>query len=454
MKLYLTFFLTLTFLLLSCQTTQKPGEYTGKDGIVMTLAGGIPTRIYTEQDLPIQKITGNVGIGFQDQVLGTRANHTGDIDLGVKIWNKGTSFVRGAVYLSGYDPSIIAFEGQDDNVKNLQAYRDCTLSVDRLGFGLFSGNLQCQRIDLGNTFGNVSLGLAINKQGHVAFDLAGLDLSKTLDKVLNTRFFERAQLFGKTDISYTQNDAGKRFDITFKNPDLDIAYASRGRLFLAAFSFIDFTMNGKGAEYLLPPSTADYPGTNAQYFNFRGTVRGLPAGQPTATQTILVKTCYLYSTYASPSVCIDPDPSSATKKVCTPTRYTNGKGQGAPVAITSIQQETTPTKIYFNIDIENIGGGQLYDPGSIQRCNPYYPLPVTDNDLDTVLVGAAYIGKQRLECDPPLAVRLFKNKGRVRCWYDLKDAFTSKTGYLTPFTLELWYGYSTSLSRTINIKRS
>ncbi|MEK6963581.1 MAG: hypothetical protein AABX70_04085 [Nanoarchaeota archaeon] len=454
MKTYIGVLFLLTLFLISCQATQKSGEYTGKDGVIISFTGGVPTRIYTEQDLPIQMIIGHaIGIGFQDQVLGTTLEHKGDVDIGVKVWNKGTSFVRGAVYLSGYDPKIISFEGQDDNVGKLQTYKDCTLNLDRLGFGLLSGNFQCQSIDLGS-LGKVNLGLAVNKQGQVAFDLGGLNLDTALDKLFKTNLFERTALFGKTDISFSKNDAGTRFDLTFNNPDLDVAYSSRGRLFLAAFSFIDFTMNGKGVEFLLPPSIADYPGTNAQYFNFHGVVHGLPLGQPSADQTILVKTCYLYSTYSSPSVCIDPDPSSATKKVCTPTRYSSSSGQGAPVAITSISEETTPTKIYFNIDIENIGGGQLYDPGYIQRCNPYYPLPVTDNDLDTVLVGAAYIGKQRLTCDPPMAVRLFQKKGRVRCYYDLKDAFTSKTGYQTPLTLELWYGYSTSMQKTINIKRT
>ncbi|HLD04968.1 MAG TPA: hypothetical protein VJG90_04595 [Candidatus Nanoarchaeia archaeon] len=453
-KRKITFAITLTLLfLLSCQATQKSGGYFGKDGVVVTLTGGIPTRIYTEKDLEIKFLTGNAIVGgFQDEPLGTTLEHAGDLDIGVKVWNKGTSFVRGAIYISGYDPSILAFEGQDDNVKDLQTYKDCTLDIEKLGFGLFNGRFQCQKIEIPG-LGEVSLGLAANKQGHLALDLGGLDLDKLLGKVFQTNFFERTKLFGKTDISFTKNDAGTRFDIGFHNEDLDLPYASRGRLFLAAYSFIDFTMNGKGVEFILPPSIADYPGTNAQYFNFRGIVRGLPPGQPTADQTVQIKSCYLYSTYFAPNVCIDPDPGSASKKVCTPTRYSSSKGQGAPVAITSVQQETTPTKVYFKIDIEDVGKGQLYDPGKIQRCSPYYPLPVDANDLDTVIIGAAYIGKQRLQCTPPFSVRLNKKKGRFTCWYDLSGAIVTKSGYQTPLTLELWYGYSSSQQRTIQIKR-
>ena len=107
----------------------------------------------------------------------------------------------------------------------------------------------------------------------------------------------------------------------------------------------------------------------------------------------------------------------------------------------------------MKIDIENAGKGQLYDPQKVQRCNPYYPLPADENDLDTVLIGAAYIGKQRLKCDPPMSVRLYKNKGRFTCYYDLKDAFVTKSAYLTPLTLELWYGYSTSIKKDIKIKK-
>jgi len=160
-------------------------------------------------------------------------------------------------------------------------------------------------------------------------------------------------------------------------------------------------------------------------------------------------------------VCIDPDPNSDVRKVCTPKSKTWSGGNGAPVAITSIEQENTPRKIIFRINVKNIGRGTVYDPGKLEKCSPYYPGRVTPEDLNIVYLGDVRIGQTGLRTSAhggmscyPEVIRLDPNtkSGSVTCTYPIE--FTQlKSAYETPLVVELWYGYSETEKRNIAVKR-
>ncbi|MFB6198458.1 MAG: hypothetical protein ABEI52_09365, partial [Halobacteriaceae archaeon] len=99
-------------------------------------------------------------------------------------------------------------------------------------------------------------------------------------------------------------------------------------------------------------------------------VTNFPQGMDKTEQNFLITNCYLYTTHAAPVVCIDPAPNSQTTKSCTPSTYDGSDGQGAPVAVTKVEPESSRRRAIWHIDIKNIGNGEVWNPGRIEKCNP------------------------------------------------------------------------------------
>jgi hypothetical protein len=163
--------------------------------------------------------------------------------------------------------------------------------------------------------------------------------------------------------------------------------------------------------------------------------------------------CYLYTTFAAPLVCIDPDPYSDVRKVCSPDQLSFSGSQGAPIAITSIEQEASPRRSTFRINIQNVGRGEVFDAGQIQKCSPYIADRVRPSDKNVVYVGDIRIGNQRLiDCTPRGFVRLQNGRGTITCSYPY-EFVGLQSAYETPLYVELWYGYSDTELRQMQIKR-
>lgn len=398
-------------LLFSCQGYRRNPETTrffvGTEGVVTNFEY-IPTKIYYYGD------TGPEGNTFE---------------IGVRAWNKGSSFTRGAVFLSGFDPDLIRFREI-----NIGPTSGCGISIVSIGFGQFGGIFSCGDSYImgggGETYVNLeNIGEILSGFGVSWWDSSKFDF----------------------DVSYSDYHGQKMFNVDFDFPNVDLEYYGHGRLFLAIFSGINFeALNGQ--EFFLAGNLPEFPGGEVAYFTYSGTITNWPMGLDEAKQTIMLTTCYLYTTYAAPLVCIDPDPQSDVRKICIP-RSTGFKSQGAPVAITSVEQENTPKKIIFRINIANVGRGQVFDPGNIAKCSPYFPGRVKESDLNMVWVGDARIGRVRLQdCTPAGFVRLQNGRGTITCTYPVQYA-QLKSAYETPLVLELWYGYSETQQRNIYMKR-
>ena len=76
-------------------------------------------------------------------------------------------------------------------------------------------------------------------------------------------------------------------------------------------------------------------------------------------QTFMLTACYDYQTQASPEVCIDSDPyaTGPVKKVCTVHDTSLSGGQGAPVAVTKVEDESSKDRAQYKIHISNEGKG-------------------------------------------------------------------------------------------------
>ncbi|MFW5865712.1 MAG: hypothetical protein ACOCU6_01325 [Nanoarchaeota archaeon] len=369
-----------------------------------------------------------------------------DFSVAVDLHNIGASYTRGGLYVSGYDPYLVHIDGIDVPRLN-QGWGDCDLD-----FGV--GNIQGASFweMLSATVNCEGVGTGAHYEGPDSFgfhsDSLGDSLGPVLDKIGVSR-----DVLDDISISY-ENRGGSNFvDFSFAD-DFAFDALNHGKGLLMMLKGLSFDRyNGK--EFILAPDDPNYPGGEMDTFVFEGELKRWMKGVDKRDLTFMVTSCYLYSTHASPMVCIDPAPMSEGRKVCHPREITFNGGNGAPVAITRVEQENTRRSIYFDIHVENLGNGDVIDMGKIEKCSPYYPADLSSRYKDKVYLIDVRIGGQHLECSPDRidGVKLIPGQGGyVRCRYDL-EYVTAKSAYETPLVIELGYGYSETMIRRTMVKR-
>ncbi len=352
------------------------------------------------------------------------ASAANDFPLSVAVLNKGASYTRGAVFLSGYDPNLIQF----DEVPIALSYPGaCSLRIGDWSLNKFGMMVQC-----GDSF---------SWRGHEGNWLESIS-------VHGKTWFKGTPLENLL-VDFTSNNRGDSITFnwdawTFEAREHGIALIA----ILAGLSFRAFL----GQEYLLAGDTYDYPGGEMDYIEYHGHIANWPQGTDDIQQTFLLTNCYMYTTFAAPLVCIDPQPYSENRKVCTPSVATWKSGQGAPVSISRITQENTPRTAVFHIEVTNSGGGTVFDAGSLEKCSPYYPGGAKSNDLNAIWIGEVRIGDRLLQCTPENYIRLQGNRASFTCVYPIEYAELN-SAYQTPLVIELWYGYSTTTQRNVLVKR-
>ncbi|VVB81833.1 Uncharacterised protein [uncultured archaeon] len=169
---------------------------------------------------------------------------------------------------------------------------------------------------------------------------------------------------------------------------------------------------------------------------------------------ILATACYAYSTVANPAVCLDPNPYGATsvQKVCTPGAVSLGS-EGAPVAVTSVNVEPSPGTTRFTINVQNVGGGDVFDPAVLSSCSPYGP-GLAFNQIDIVHLYDVSVGGISIKnsCRPLDAngnIRLANGAGAVYCEV---SGLKGQNAYITPLSVELSYGYRQGISKSVEIR--
>ena len=180
--------------------------------------------------------------------------------------------------------------------------------------------------------------------------------------------------------------------------------------------------------------------------------------------TIMATACYKYATRASPTVCIDPSPyDERQEKVCRIGSQTL-PSQGAPIAVTKIEQEAATNKIQFKIHIKNTGGADVLKPGedTLNKCSPLGGGRLDRKDFDRVVLKKLQIGSVDLLGDgrcSPFAdgtnniIRLFNGEGFVICILDVRELGNVQSAYTTPLNIELGYNYRSTISKQIRIKK-
>ena len=97
----------------------------------------------------------------------------------------------------------------------------------------------------------------------------------------------------------------------------------------------------------------------------------LPTGVDRYNPPLVATACYEYKTLASPEVCVDPGFYELTseQKACQVQDFGLSGGQGAPVAVTFVNVDMVGSKVVFEIDVANVGGGRVVSPrASLAKC--------------------------------------------------------------------------------------
>jgi hypothetical protein len=265
------------------------------------------------------------------------------------------------------------------------------------------------------------------------------------------------------ELSFTQgfltklyeNDRGISFTIEARNrgafPQLDELDEFYGNIWLGGFSrdlirvrpdnilLIEQEVEGRSAYNQDGGYTIE---------EFEVDVYELPSGSTYFKPTFIATTTYFYKTIASPVVCIDPSPRSTQvrAKVCTVHDVSPGS-QGAPIAITKIEEDITGESILFKIQVENSGGG-IVIPDYLIDQNPHEGYDY--RDLDEVRIDEIKLGNVRMSsCRPDTYLQLINDQGTIFCRLDKSnipnEVFTS------PLNIELSYGYMSSISKDVEI---
>ncbi|MBW2983731.1 hypothetical protein KY361_01305 [Candidatus Woesearchaeota archaeon] len=178
----------------------------------------------------------------------------------------------------------------------------------------------------------------------------------------------------------------------------------------------------------------------------------LPQGTPYYPTKLIVTATYNYETIGSAKVCIDPFPRGTTvrEKVCDVYDYSSISlgTQGAPIAVTSIEEEATHRNLLFKIYVEDVGDGLLIDENDVAKN------PNRGYDWDKLnkvrLVDVTVGNRMMTECRPDVGnyLTLIDGKGYIFC--QLNTAGIDSV-YTTPLNIKLRYAYANSVSKDIEI---
>lgn len=239
---------------------------------------------------------------------------------------------------------------------------------------------------------------------------------------------------------------------------------SSGNIYLSGYDqiIIKFTTTSFDLTKLaLEGKSAINPNGGIDFVTFEGSIDAKSLNVDKYEPTLLSTACYLYSTVAGPQVCIDPDPySTITKKKVCEVKGISLTNQGAPIAITKIEEEALATKTQFRITIKNVGGGEVIKLESVEKCNPIGDQKLGREDIDKVYLQGVIVGNHYLPCRPLTDgkvtqgdVRLINGEGSIICELQKSDYGETISSYTTPLRIQLNYVYKNTAERKIQIKK-
>ncbi len=360
-------------------------------------------------------------------------------EFNVRLKNDGASDSYGAVFLSGFGPELFSIYKYKDGVYEEILIQKATSSncyINLLGMideklVFNAGCLTYGVSGYSGAGGNWGVSLDLEKVG----ELLGVSLPPI-------------------GLQYENFGDGK-YSVGLVWDEILINVLNHGKLLISLVQNIDFDKFG-GSEFALKGDNPDSPGGDYDFKTFKIRMKSdWPAGQDYFNVPYQIKTCYAYTTFVSPMLCIDPDPFSYEDKICRAETYTWGGSQGGPVAVTLLRQTNTGKEMILDFTIKNTGTGRVWDVGQLEACSPYFPGSIKPTMLNVVYIGQAYVGETTIDCSRDYMIRLDPNTqdAKFTCRYPLDQSGNVGSAYAIPLKMELWYGYEESVNNQITIRR-
>lgn len=346
-----------------------------------------------------------------------------EVPIVIEAKNLGSSDAYGALFIHGYDPNLVEIAGSKLPV-------DHTLS----GSGGAFWNPNTGQLNIAGFYIGLS-GSGSGNMGTVGWAVPG----KNGEYYGGSVFMQDGKFVGLTlDINLGSNRIGSRLaDRTLAN--LQKVY-------------------GWSAPIALEGDTPETPGGGMQVYDFPAYIYYLPPSLEQFRQPMMVTACYSYVTRGTAMMCIDPKPNSNSNKACIARDVSLSGGQGAPVAITRVQQQSSNGKVVFTITVHHNKKNsmdEIFDINELMyKCNPHAGAIVKPSDKN--IVDILYVELSGHDITPTCS-----GGGRIRLDESGNGQFTC-TGYVTdaydsareaPLAIELGYGYGKNIYKEITIKR-
>ena len=203
-------------------------------------------------------------------------------------------------------------------------------------------------------------------------------------------------------------------------------------------------------------------------------VNALEVKDDDKADSFVVTACYKYETKAGIEICINPNVMDIAKLKegdCNPSSVSASGGQGAPVAVTKVEEDFIPindggilkTKVLFKIHIANLGSGKLVKTDAFgKECIDGSSLDA-EKESNVVHVKDVSFSKYSLvSADKNYKIDCtgFKNDTQSDLKIGVKgDAILScstvldgNNAFTTPLLVELEYGYTDYITKSITIK--
>lgn len=416
--------LSVLFLVTGCGSTTSNVQkkyYTGYDSVQMRFLSDSPPSVF-----------------YYDSEAQNMEMNT--IPIFVEVYNKGSSDTYGALFIHGFDPNIVAIQGYTPGYPGYSGPMQGSSGIFSGWYGN-SNNYAVSAINVpvGNSM--ISLGLqAINGQTSVSF----------------SSFGTRATLFSSLGFMTTSN----MNYVGYTGINTGVIQSNIGAVInpITQGMFSQFGWSEWIKAFDLEGRNPNNPSGGMDVIEFPATILTLPPSLEEFRQRVMVTSCFDYATHASAMVCIDPEPYSNVKKACVPNTVSPGGGQGAPVAITSIEQKPGRGRTTFTINIKHNKKGtydELYDYFSLYKCDPASGATVKTNDKNIVYVGYVYLSQYdiTMACIPNQMIRLDDSgNGQIVCSITFPEDIAS-SAYQAPLEVELWYGYSKTIYKDMIIRR-
>ncbi len=384
-------------------------------------------------------------------------------DLNVLVHNRGYADSLVALYITGFDPNLFEVVPLGPYVQNIDT-RFCYKDISIRDSGTYSVYALCTAFDDLLLGGGVSVDPSSTRFSVEGYRLnIGNWLAALTERVTgieNNFFTWFGDLFNGINFNCNfetnpRDENTRRGTCSISSSFLDFVSGShsRGALLLALYGG-DVRACGNGCILVPSPrvprpflagNTARYPGGEMQYIDFGVFLnRGRwPINLEEHSQLFQISACYLYTTYVTPTVCIDPAPGRNTDGVCRSGVQALSQNQQAPLRVTHIEQSNQGPRIMFTIHVQDTRGGRVFHPGAIDFCAPSAPETFTRELRDMAkVIDARILGSlESLSCQQEGNIRLTNGRGSINCFYDIPASAFASGPYQTTLNIEIGYLY-------------